>query len=321
LRALAVLLLCGGVVTPPQDVSGKSLAIVAAEKTEEAARQHLAKARSPSAFVLRTDDYQGLKPGLHVVVDSVHEGAAQASARCAELQKQGVDCYVRQAGARKGAAESSLAREKQVATARGGAGATADFAGRIEVRGRSIPVVVVSRPLPAPKHRYTPTKKDHATAVFLFVGNDPVEIADHDFLKPGARIWEDVECGPLKLLPLGQSGTPVALAQRCNEQGDTQQRFLVFDEGNLEHPAKGNATWSPSVYPDATHERFAPNDDAAAAGGISPKRGDGKTVVEGVEGKKAGPSPDAFLVRDFAVEWQDGKLVRRAGEWRTPEQQ
>jgi hypothetical protein len=42
-------------------------------------------------------------------------------------------------------------------------------------------------------------------------------------------------------------------------------------------------------------------------------------VVEGVEGKKADGSP-AFQVRDFTVEWRDGKLVRKAGPWRDAEE-
>ncbi len=304
------------VAAPVRDLAGKYLVVVATEQSEGAANLDLEKQTDGSAVVVATDDYEGLRPHLYLVVESVHDEAATANGRCVELRKKGTQCYVRRAGTRASIDAQRLAPQKEAALAAVPARGTIDFAGRIEKTSPLLSLVVVSYPLRKNRNRYVPTEKDHATSVFLFVGERQVEIKDHDLLKPGERVFEDIQCGAIKLLPLGESGTlPAALAQRCNHEGNPEHRFLLFGAENPESPVKGVATSSRSVYPDAPHERFVPDDDPKVPGGISPRRGDGRTVVEGIEGKKAGPGPDDFLVRDFSVVWSNGKLVRQQGAW------
>ncbi|HYS11395.1 MAG TPA: hypothetical protein VEP66_21845 [Myxococcales bacterium] len=300
------------VTAAARDVAGKYLVVVATEPTRAAAEARAGA--GDRSLVVATDDYAGLKPHLFLVVASVHDDAGSANGRCRELQRAGTDCYVRRAGTRTGAG-AELANEKEAALAAVPGKGSVELASRTRAREGMAAVVVVSYPLAKSRPRYTPTGKNYATAVFVFAGDGPVEIADHDLLKPGERIWEEVHCGPLRVFPLGKErALPVALAQQCNEEGESQFRFLVLDEPLPQAVAKGTATWSSSLYPDARHERFVPNDDPDVEGGLSKRRMDGKTVIEGTEGKQVGSGH--FREREFTVEWSGGKLVRKDGAWR-----
>jgi hypothetical protein len=304
-----------GAAQPP-DLTRRFLVIVATESSEQAAQQRLEQVHLPSAFVLRTDLYQGLRPGLFAVVDSLHSDAKTAAARCRKLEQQEVACYVRRVGA------PAPSHEVQAALGAVPGRGDIDFAGRLETSRREVALVVVSYPLQKPIHGFLPVARDRGTSVFLFAGapgEAPLEIRDHSFLQPGDAVWEDIQCGAIRLLPLGNAPLPATLAQHCTHQGDSEFRYLLFDEGHLQSPVKGMATWSLSVYPDTTHELFVPNDDPQIPGGISSHQGDGKTVVDATEGKKAGPAVGRYIVRQVTTEWTNGELVIRRGPWRDPE--
>lgn len=320
MAALVALGLAAGLA--PDRIAGRYLVIVATESSEAAARAHLSKL-PPGAVVVPTDDYSGLKPHLYAVVDSAHDEPGAAATRCAELQKQSGQCYVRRAGTPRAPGEPNTSKAPDLTAAKGRAlravpapGAV-EFAGQIGADARSRTVVAVSYALPKSGHRYSPVQRDYDMAVFLFAGDEPGKVEKHDLLKPGDHVWEDIQCGPLRLYRLGVApATPAAIAQNCNEEGTSQFRFVLFADDAARSPLSGIASWSLSVYPDAPHERFVPNDDARVPGGLSSKRGDGKTVVDGVEGKAEAGS---FKVRDFFIEYSDGKLVRRVGPWRAAE--
>ncbi len=320
---LAILLAASvSAAAPARPFAEKYLVIVATESSEEAARSRLGSL-PPGASVVATDDYEGLKPHLYVVVESAHADARSAQARCGELQKRSVSCYVRRAGAAaaSGAVDGAgvdLRAAREIALKASPPRAAVDFAAGVDAG--KLAIVAVSYPATRKVHRFLPIERDYATEVFVVRGTEAAPLKGHDLLKPGDRVWEDIQCGPFHLTRLASDpAAPMSLSQRCNEEGTSEFRYVILATARPGDSASGIARWSPSVYPDTPHERFVPNDDPAAPGGLSRRRGDGRSVVEGVEGRKV-EGASAFQVRDFTVEWRDGKLVRQDGPWRDAEE-
>ena len=196
-----------------------------------------------------------------------------------------------------------------------------DLAARIAVRSLAIPLVALSYPVNEPLHPYLAIEKDYMLRLMVFLARDPTIIEAHPFLRPTAPaddIWEDIGCGKLKLLPLGKENrAPVVLAQNCWHEGKSLYHYAIFDEACFSKPKTGTATWSFSAYPDAPHEAFVPNDDPEVHPGISSRRGDGETVLEGLEGRRvAGKGLDAFEVRSYRAVWRGADLVYEYGAWK-----
>jgi len=102
----------------------------------------------------------------------------------------------------------------------------------------------------------------------------------------------------------------------CDYGGDSMVRYAILDERNLAAPVTGETLWSQSALPTARHEAFVPNDDPKSAPGLSDRRGDGRTVLEGRQGKLKGRDPSSgYTTRTYTATWDGKKLVYTYGPW------
>ncbi|MBI1926575.1 hypothetical protein HYR99_20320 [Candidatus Poribacteria bacterium] len=291
--------------------------IVQTVTTEKEGLAALSVGEISDPILAQTDSFSGLKQGYYVIIESIHSTRKAALLRCQELKTKGIDCYVRYTGKHIGTKIPTLEEARQIARSRYPKNATTDLAVAINARGRSFPLIILSSPVQKRVHSYTPYEKDYVTHVLIFLGFEPMEIRNHDFLKSGDDIWEEIGCRKIKYLPLSNSRpVPTTIAQNCWYEGESLFRYMIFDDTNLHNPATGTAVWSYSAYPDASHQAFVPNDDPDIPPGISDHRGDGKTVLEGMEGKMvSAKESDGFLVRTFKAVWEKGQLLYHYGPW------
>jgi hypothetical protein len=150
--------------------------------------------------------------------------------------------------------------------------------------------------------------------LFVFATAEPVEIHDHGFLSPdppGGRERPYVNCEEAKVYYLSAQREPTVVAQSCGELNEYVTRYLVLGGDNLQKPTMGKVTSRPGVAI-GPQERFVPG-SLPWASKPSPRRGDGKTLVEGVELDGKG---DKARTRGYRIEW-DGHGLRRISEpWR-----
>lgn len=306
-------------------IANKYVVIIATSTKKNEGLALLSKWKKYDLVLVCTDSFSGLEPGYYVVVESVHLTSKAAIATCKELKSRDVDCYVRYAGERISEEIPTLEEAKRIVKGGYPRDATIEYAIMIDARKRSFPMIAVSHPVEKRVHPYTPYKKDYVTRVLIFLGSEPTKIEDHNFLKPTFPrddIWEDIGCNRMKQLPLSIiRPVPTTIAQNCWYEGASLYHYMIFDNTNLHDPTTGTATWTYSEYPHATHHAFVPNDDPQIPPGISPKKGDGRTVLEGTEGKEIHGNEDSFLVRDFTAVWEKRRLIFHYGPWEKVEQE
>ncbi len=299
-------------------IAGHYVVIVQTVTTETEGLNALPKWERYGPILACTDSLSGLKPGYYVIIESVHSARKAATLRCRELESKGIDCYVRYTGRRIIKRIPTLEEAKRIVKDRYPKNTAIELAATIDARGKAFPVMVLSYPVEERVHCYEAYENDYRIRVLLFLGTEPIEVRRHGLLKPGDDdIWEGVSCTKIKQLPLSNSkSVPTTIAQHCITEGLCKYRFMIFDDCNLHDPAKDVATWSFVVEPHAEHQVFVPNDDPDLPQGISELRGDGKTVLEGTEGKMISEdNTDGFLVRGFTAVWENVTLLFHYGPW------
>jgi hypothetical protein len=150
--------------------------------------------------------------------------------------------------------------------------------------------------------------------LFVFVSAEPVEIRNHGLLSPdsnGGRERPYINCDEAKVYYLSDQHEPTVVAQSCGELNEYVTRYLIFAAGSPEGPTLGKVTSSPGVAI-GPQERFVPG-SLPWASEPSPYRGDGKTLVEGVEIQGQG---DEARTRSYRIEWNGHGLQRVSAPWR-----
>ncbi len=188
----------------------------------------------------------------------------------------------------------------------------------ISFGGAQTPLLIVSVPLDQRVHPYTPYGPDWETKILYFNAIPPSEIVGHQLLRSAgdtSDVWEEISCQSVVMARLSDSvASPVVLAQRCAEDGLLTWRFVIFDSTSINTPGVGTATWSFGTDQTHVHEMLVPILDSAIATEPSSHLGDGKTVVEGVEGE-IDSTGTSLRNRTYYLIWRNGQLVRELGDW------
>jgi hypothetical protein len=309
----------------PDDLSMRYFVVIERKLKKTDAQASAAKLKNLSPVVIRSDDFSGLEPGGYLIVYSYHITKRGAETDVAYLKTRGIEATVSYSGRRIEEIIPDLlqAREALCRFELIPADAQIELETTIFARGRAFPLIAASHPVDDVVNPYLPYDKDYVLKLFIFLGQKPIVIPKHLFLKPtypADQIWEIISCGELRKFPLGQEGdqVPIVLAQNCRYQGQSLYHYAIFDHCRLVDPETGTAVWSHSASLEAPHQVFVPNDDPRNPAGISPRKGDGVTVLEGVEGRRIQGKAhkyDKYEMRRYRLVWRNGSLRHEYGDW------
>ncbi|MBN2441057.1 MAG: hypothetical protein JXJ04_06915 [Spirochaetales bacterium] len=194
-------------------------------------------------------------------------------------------------------------------------GYSIDWAKCLLINEQYIPVVITSSPIPEK------VPQEYQTGIFLFSNSDPVTyvlIDTSPFIKPALtedEIYNECSCSQYKIYYLSKEDkSTIIIAQYCEAGQKMLYHFMILDKMNMRSPYFGTSTWDYSE--EGLKEVFVPNDIPYLPQGISPLRGDGMTVVTGVEIKEEKVTPEwKYFRRKYSFIWKEGVMIKNTGSW------